>query len=118
MKEKVSDFGSLLSPLEQDILKSLWPDKKLKVREIYEKLKHKRKVALTSIAVILDRLHSKNIVKRDMETGRGGVRYVYYPSQDKESFERSFVNETVNKLIEKFGSNAVSYFNERFSKRQ
>ena len=42
-----------------------------------------------------------------METGRGGVRYVYYPSQDKESFERSFVNETVNKLIEKFGVKIV-----------
>ena len=115
MKEKVADFDSLLSPLEGDVLKILWPDKKLRVREIHEKLK--RKVALSSVAVICDRLHDKGIVSRKIETARGGVRYVYHPTQDKSSFEKSIVEKTVNKLIEAFGPNAVSYFNDRFIKR-
>ena len=112
MKEKVADFDSLMSPLESDVLKILWPDKKLRVREIHDKLK--RKVALSSVAVICDRLHDKGIVARKIETARGGVRYLYYPTQDKNSFEKSVVEKTVNRLIETFGSTAVSYFNERF----
>lgn len=116
MKEKVTDFNSLLSPLERDTLQVLWPKKSLRVREIHEKLK--RTVALSSVAVILDRLHAKGIVSREIETGRGGVRYVYSPTKDKKAFEQSIVENTVDKLIEAFGPTAVSYFNDRFKKRQ
>ena len=42
MKQNVAEFDELLSPLESDVLKLLWPDKKLKVRQLYEKLKNKR----------------------------------------------------------------------------
>ena len=112
MKEKVADFDSLMSPLESDVLKVLWPDRKMRVRDIHGKLK--RKVALSSVAVILDRLYDKNIVARKIETARGGVRYVYYPTQDKSAFEKSVVEKTVNRLIQTFGPTAVSYFNERF----
>ncbi|MEK6973792.1 MAG: BlaI/MecI/CopY family transcriptional regulator [Nanoarchaeota archaeon] len=105
-----------LSPLKQDVLKIIWPDKKLRVRQIYKILSRKRKVALSSIAVILDRLYEKNIVDRSPETARGGTRYVYFPKKNKEEFEKSIIETTVNKLIEKFGRTAVSYFDERFSK--
>ncbi len=116
MKEKVAEFDSLLSPLEKNVLKVLWPDKKMRVREIHTKLNGK-KVALSSVAVILDRLHDNGIVARKIETARGGVRYIYYPAQDKSAFEKSVVEKTVNNLIDTFGSTAVSYFNDRFRKR-
>lgn len=115
MKERFVEFDELLSPLESDVLQVLWPDKKLRVREIHSKLKSK--VAVSSVAVICDRLHDKGIVARKIETGRGGARYIYYPVQDKNAFEKSIVEKTVNKLIESFGPNAVSYFNERFKKK-
>ena len=118
MKTTVTEFGAILSPLEQDILKVIWPDKKMRVRAIYEKLKGKRQLALSSVAVLLDRLHCRSIVGRDVETGRGGVRYVYFPLQDKNGFEKSVVETAVNKLIQKFGSTAVSYFNERFARNK
>ena len=110
-------YDGVLSPLETEVLKMLWPDKKLKVRHIFNTLKRKRTVALSSVAVILDRLHSKGAVDRHAEKGRGGVRYIYFPKNDKEGFDKSIVEQAVNKLIDKFGSTAVSYFNERFSKR-
>lgn len=117
MKETIADFDSLLSPLESDVLKQLWPDKKLRVKEIYGKLKTKKKAVLSSIAVICDRLHDKGILKRDIETTeKDCVRYVYYPAQDKTHFEKSIVDKTVNKLIDTFGPTAVSYFNERFKR--
>lgn len=104
-----------LSPLETDVLKIIWPDKKIKVRQVYEKLKPNRKVALSSVAVILDRLHSKGVVDRKVENCRGGLRYVYFPTKSRKQFEKGIVEKTVNSLIERFGSNAVSYFNDRFA---
>lgn len=88
----------------------------MKVKEIYEELAPKRDVALSSVAVILDRLFELGIVDRKSETGRGGVRYLYFARQNKKQFEKGVVESTVNKLIAQFGSTAVSYFNERFRK--
>ncbi len=118
MKSTVTAFDSMLSPLEQDILHVIWPDRKMRVRAIYEQLKGKRKLALSSVAVLLDRLHERGIVSRQMETGRGGIRYIYCPTSNRRGFEKSVVETAVNKLIEKFGSTAVSYFNERFARKR
>jgi predicted transcriptional regulator len=116
MKE-AANFEEILSPLESDVLRVLWPNKQLKVRQIFEMLKGKRKVALSSVAVILDRLHEKGIVSRNVETARGGMRYIYFPKHDRREFEKNVVEGAVNKLIDAFGQNAVSYFNERFGKK-
>ena len=116
MGKQVAEFGAVLSPLEKDILKTLWPSKRMRVRQIYDKLKTTRKLGLSSVAVLLDRLHDRSIVSRNVETGRGGVRYVYFPAQDRASFERGIVATSVDKLIKHFGSVAVTYFEERFKK--
>ena len=39
MKDNVSAFKSILSPLEGEVLRILWPDKKLRVREIHSRKK-------------------------------------------------------------------------------
>ena len=105
-----------LSPLENDIISILWQSRKMYVRGIYDRLKGKRKVALTSIAVNLDRLHKKGLVSRKPEPSRGGFRYLYFPAKDRAEYEKSVVENAVNGLIDRFGKTAVSYFNERFSK--
>ena len=106
--------GTLLSPLECDVLHVLWKSKKMRVRDVHSIVQKKRKVALTSIAVTLDRLHAKKLVSRTVHTGRGGEHYVYEPTTSKEGFEQSVVAQTVDKLINSFGHVAVNYFNERF----
>lgn len=108
----------LLSPLESDILKILWNEKEVRVRDVYDKLKNKRKVALTSVAVILDRLYKKKLVIRSVQVGRGGHHYIYLPKISRDDFENSVLHETVNKLIENFGDVAINYFNERFVKKK
>lgn len=108
------ELKSSLSPLEADVLSLLLLNKEFRVKEIYEIIKEKRKVAPSSVPVILDRLHSKGLVNRRTETCRGGVRYVYSLKKNRDQFEKSIMEATVNKLIEKFGQSALSYFNERF----
>ena len=108
---------TLLSPLECDILKVLWKKNDAKVRDIYKVVRKNRKVALTSIAVILDRLHKRNLVARKIESGIGGYHYIYSAKISRNALEHSVIEKTVNKLIESFGTNAVNYFNERFKKK-
>ena len=115
MKQKSLPYLRL-SPLESAVIQCLWSRNKMYVRDIYSCLRKERKVALTSIAVILDRLHKKGLVERTIETSRGGFRYLYAAAKDKKEFERTMVENMVNSLINRFGKTALSYFDERFSR--
>lgn len=107
-----------LSPLESNVINILWNEcdnKGCKVRDMHRSLKSRRlKVALTSVAVILDRLHDKGLVTRTAETGRGGIHYIYSAAKTREEFEKGAVATAVEGLVERFGPVAVNYFNERF----
>ncbi|MBI2675756.1 MAG: BlaI/MecI/CopY family transcriptional regulator [Candidatus Aenigmarchaeota archaeon] len=111
-------YEAILSPLESSILEALWQKRKAKVRELHSILKKEKRIALTSVAVCLDRLHKKGIVMRETETGQGGVHYIYSPLNTRQDFDKSIVENVVDKLIYNFGDIAVNYFNERFSKAE
>ena len=112
-------IGSVLSPLECDVLDILWKCNNCRVQEIHKTLKNnKKKVALTSVAVILDRLHKKGIVTRKIEKGLGGGHYIYSVKESRKDFEESVVEQTVNKLMNTFGSVAANYFYKRFSEEK
>ena len=108
----------VLSPLENDVIRVLWKQEDVRVRDIYNILRKRRKVALTSVAVILDRLHKKGIVKRRVQSGLGGYHYIYSSKANEAAFSESVIEKTVNKLIDNYGSIAVTYFNERFKKKR
>lgn len=118
LRLKKKGVGIFLSPLEEDILNVLWTKDDARVRDIYGQLRKRKKIALTSVAVSLDRLHSKKAVGRKVEVGRGGPHYIYYSKNSKQDFERSLIDSAVNKLIDSFGGIALSYFNDRFNGRE
>ena len=119
MEKKIiaSELQDALSPLESDVIQLVRVDKKVKVRDLYLKLKKRRKVAITSVAVILDRLYKKGLVGRIPETGRGGVHFLYSLKMDQHIFEKNLIEQAVNKLLDTFGKSAQVYFNERFSNK-
>jgi len=109
---------AFLSPLEARVLDALWNKEEAKVRDLHSIIKKDQKVALTSIAVILDRLHKKKLVKRKALPGRGGYHYIYSAILSKKDFEYSMMDKFVEKMIDTFGKSAVAYFNEKFSKER
>lgn len=117
MRFNKSGLKSVLSPLEYDVLRVLWKTKNARVRKVHKSLKD-RKVALTSVAVTLDRLHQKGVVSRTVEKGRGGGHYIYSARTSKEEFEASVIDSAVNRIISNFGPVAVNYFHKRFSGRK
>lgn len=107
-----------LGQLEQEIMNVLWQEKQARVREIYDKVKKKTKIAHTSVAVLLDRMHEKKVVSRRIETCKGGYRYIYCPVSDKEELQHAMLQGAVDRLIDKFGESATAYFNQRFGKKK
>jgi len=106
-----------LSPLEKDILNCFKDRKELRTKDAYELIRKKKKIAETSIAVILDRLYKKGLVRRTPETCRGGTRFVYGLNGKADDYEQHLIEKSVNTLIQRFGDRALSYFNERFAKK-
>ena len=115
MKQVLKEVETRLSPLESDVLRIVWSHGHLKVRQIHDRIKKRKSIALTSVAVALDRLHKQGIVDRTINTGKGGLSYVYFPLKTKKEFEKKIIEQTVNSLLEKFGSAAAAYFNENFA---
>jgi predicted transcriptional regulator len=105
-----------LSPLEAKVLEILLSGKKMKVRDVHAAVSKNEKVVLTSIAVMLDRLYEKHLVDREIETCRGGTRYIYFLKKSAEEIEEDYLKDQVDGIINKFGDKAVVYFHKRFSK--
>ncbi|MEK6954389.1 MAG: BlaI/MecI/CopY family transcriptional regulator [Candidatus Micrarchaeota archaeon] len=121
VKLKKIDFGkgdvaadTVMAPLESDMLNKLWEGGEMTVRDLHGKMRGK--CALTSVAVSLDRLYQKKLVSRKIIKGKGGIHYIYSARLTKGEFEKSVVQQAVDRLIERFGPSAVSYFNEKYKK--
>ncbi|MGQ9690814.1 MAG: BlaI/MecI/CopY family transcriptional regulator, partial [Thermoproteota archaeon] len=103
-------------PLEASIVEIVWSSgKPLPVREVYEKIKRKKKIAYTTVMTTMDRLYSKGLLDRRVEKGRGGILYVYWSKFEKHSFKKSAVQEVLNSLVENFGEIVASYLMEKIS---
>ena len=112
------DLLQALSPLENDIVTIMQAQKQYGAAEMYTLISKKKKVAPSSVSVILDRLYKKGLVSRETETARGGIRFRYRLEANKERYERTMVENTVNLFVKKFGAKALAYFNESFDQFQ
>ena len=104
-----------LSPLEATVLSAIKPGRRMRVREIHEAASKKQKVVLTSVAVMLDRLYGKKLVDREVETCRGGTRYLYFLRKSPDQIEEEYLKGQVDSIISRFGDKAIAYFHKRFS---
>jgi predicted transcriptional regulator len=95
---------AFLGPLEANVMEAIWGFKKpVTVREIHVALNSTKKMAYTTVMSTMDRLFEKALLDRRIEKGRGGLYYVYWPKQEKLSFQKSAVREVLASLIGNFG---------------
>lgn len=98
----------VLGELEADIMRSIWKLGKVNVKQIHKEVNLERKAAITTVATVLDRLHDKGLVHREL-IKKGKIHYVYRPALTQEEFERSVVRNVFKGLFETFGESAISY---------
>lgn len=107
---------SFVSEIESEILEVLWGSGKADSRLIHEKLKASEGVAHSTVAVYLDRLHSKGLVERKVETGRGGLHYIYSPKYRKDELGNKIADSFLVFLKKNFGEQSTAYLRKNLSK--
>ena len=103
-------LNSIVGELEADILGCLWQDEGKKTcREVYDFVKKRNKVAYTTVTVTMDRMFSRNLLERDIEKGRGGLKYKYGARVTKEELANRISKKFVNFLKSTFGEPSIAY---------
>ena len=104
---------SILGPLEAEVLNTVLEKKTpVRVRQVYEELKKKRKIAYTTVMTTMNKLFEKGLLDRRIEKGRGGLLYVYWSKMSKKEIERSVVRQVIDSLLKNFGNSVTSYLME------
>ena len=109
------DLRFALGDLEAQILRQLWDaDGPLSVKEFQHKMSRIRPVAVTTVATILDRLHRKGIVSREL-VREGGPHYLYTPRLTEDEFRHAVVDGVMGTLLQSFNDVTVAYLAEKMS---
>ncbi|MFW9939059.1 MAG: BlaI/MecI/CopY family transcriptional regulator [Candidatus Thorarchaeota archaeon] len=95
---------SELGPLELKIMQLMWKNHSSTVREMYEVLSKERKIALTTISTTMNRLFQKGFLTREIETGKGGLFYIYKTKESKKGFEKKISQNLAKQIIKSYGN--------------
>jgi predicted transcriptional regulator len=102
------DIRKVLGDLEATVMEATWQLENGDVKTIHNRVNQKRKVAVTTVATILDRLHKKGLVRRKLITTYS-LRYEYSPALTKVEFENAVVRDVFKGLLETFEETTIYY---------
>ena len=88
--------SKLLTDQELEIMKVVWERRRATVREVYETLLARRKVAYTTVMTMMGILETKGYLKKSAEERA----YVYQPTQPKSQVIRAMVRDFVNRVFD------------------
>jgi predicted transcriptional regulator len=84
-----------LTDQELEIMKVVWDLEKATVRDVYEKLLERRRIAYTTVMTMMKILETKGHLKKTQEDRA----YVYRPSKPKNQVIRGMVREFVGRVF-------------------
>ena len=87
--------SSTLTEQELEIMKIVWQLEKATVRDVYEALLERRKIAYTTVMTMMKILEQKEYLKKSQEDRA----YVYRPSRPKNQVIRGMVREFVDRVF-------------------
>jgi len=103
----------MLGSLETEVLGALRELEEAPARDVRKALDQRgTRVAYTTVATILSRLHEKGLVRRRRETCRGGERYVYRAAD----VEQKYLINLLRGVVAMFGPAGVVHLNEEIAK--
>jgi BlaI family transcriptional regulator, penicillinase repressor len=84
-----------LTGQELEIMKIVWERERATVRDVYEALLEKRKVAYTTVMTMMKILEQKGFLKKSQEERA----YVYRPAQPKGQVIGAMVRDFINRVF-------------------
>jgi BlaI family penicillinase repressor len=85
----------VLTEHELEIMQIVWRHDRVTVRDVYEELLQKRKIAYTTVMTMMGILEQKGYLKRN----QGEKAHVYRPAQPKSKVVGSMVNDFVSRVF-------------------
>jgi predicted transcriptional regulator len=102
-----------LGPLEAEIMRIVWADGELTVRDVHEKLRGRgAQLAYTTVMTVMARLADKGILSRK----RVGRSFLYTVRVDEEAFRRRTARMLAQRLVSGFDSLGIASFVEEVAK--
>ena len=112
LRPRQRDLQFALGDLEALTLRQLWDaGRPLSVREFQSQISKTRPVAITTVATILDRLHQKGVVSREL-VKEGGPHYLYSAKLTEAEFKHAVVDNVMGTLLQSFNDVTVAYLAE------
>jgi predicted transcriptional regulator len=87
--------SATLTPQELEIMKIVWQKGQVTVRDVYETLLERRKIAYTTVMTMMRVLERKGYLK----TRRENRAYLYRPAHAERQVLRSMVREFVDRVF-------------------
>jgi BlaI family transcriptional regulator, penicillinase repressor len=84
-----------LTEQELEIMKVVWRLERATVRQVYETLLERRRIAYTTVMTMMNILEQKGYLTKE----QGDKAYLYQPSQPQKQVIRSMVREFVNRVF-------------------
>jgi predicted transcriptional regulator len=88
--------SSTLTPQELEIMKVVWQKGEATVRDVYEDLLERRKIAYTTVLTMLNVLETKGHLRKRQDDRA----FVYKPTRPEAAVVRSMVREFVDRLFD------------------
>src|SRR5437773_12328779 len=85
-----------LAPQELEIMKVVWARRSATVRDVYEELRARRRIAYTTVMTMMNVLERKGHLRKRAE----GRTFVYEASRPKRDEVRSLVREFVSRVFD------------------
>jgi len=87
--------STTLTDLELEIMKIVWDHETVTVRDVYETLLKRRKVAYTTVMTMMKILEEKKYLKKN----QADRAYVYRPAQPRRQVIGALVRDFVNRVF-------------------
>jgi BlaI family transcriptional regulator, penicillinase repressor len=81
--------------LEAEILRIVWDKRQVTVRDVYEELRLRRRIAYTTVMSVLRNLAAKGLLEQD----KSAAAYIYTPSVTDEEVARGILDALVDKIM-------------------
>jgi predicted transcriptional regulator len=103
-KPRKKGMGKVLGDLEAEVMEAVWSSSPCSVRDVYESLLMKRRIAYTTVMTIMSRLAEKGLLIKEKE----GPAFLYRPAVSREEFRTRVASEVIRGLLDGFGKEAFS----------
>ncbi|HEX9014869.1 MAG TPA: BlaI/MecI/CopY family transcriptional regulator [Chloroflexota bacterium] len=98
-----------LGPLEMEVLDVIWEMGQATSRDIFEKMRERKRLGQSTVLTVLRRLSDRGILSRQA----GGDVYVYSPVMKREELGGRMIDDVVNRIYGGSVEPVISYLMTR-----